>query len=280
MPVLTLDYRHCDRKRPRYIKHSEVEGIASVARQQLVDATTDALSLDLLSAVSGLKINGVAFDLFVGTGDIVHDEDGNPVLGICEYDPGVPDTAMVSVSPAGESAGEELVLSTLAHELGHAIFDGPGWIVDASRGPGLFDSIADTGRKLYRTTTRDGEHLSKAPTAGDGVDQPGRSAPRGDEYFAELRANEFMGSLLVPRLRLNAVVEELAPEHDVKIVRSPSLDPDLPGTSLALVAEGDFGFLSLDMLQRAVAKRFGVTPRFIQVRMDRYGLLKSGGVPS
>ena len=280
MPVLTLDYRHCDRKRPRYIKHSEVEGIAALVRQQLVDATTDALSVDLLSAVSGLKINGVVFDLFVSTGDIVHDEDGNPVLGICEYDPGVPDTAMVSVSPVGENAGEELVLSTLAHELGHAIFDGPGWIVDASRGPGLFDGIDDTGRKMYRTTTRDVEHLAKVHTAGDGTDQAGPGKSRGDEYFAELRANEFMGSLLVPRLRLNTVVEELAPEHDVKIVRSSSLDPNLPGTSLTLVTEGDFGFLSLDMLQRSVAKRFGVSPRFVQVRMDRYGLLKAGDLPS
>ena len=28
MPVLTLDYRHCDRKRPKYIKHIEIEAIA------------------------------------------------------------------------------------------------------------------------------------------------------------------------------------------------------------------------------------------------------------
>ncbi len=278
MPVLTLDYRHCDRKRPRFIKHAEVEGIAVLTRQQLVGATTDGLSLQMLRAVSGLKINGVDFDLSVDTDNIVHDEDDNPVLGVCEYDPGAPNMAMVSVSPAGENASDELVLSTLAHEFGHAIFDGPGWIVDAARGPGLFDAIDDGARKVYRTTTRDGEHLAKAPTAGEGIDQPGRGAPRGDDYFAELRANEFMGSLLVPRQRLNTVVEELAPEHDIKIVRSPSIDPGLPGTSLTLLAEGDFGFFYLEMLQRAVAKRFGVTPRFVQVRMERYGMLKPGGV--
>ena len=98
MPVLTLGYRHCDRKRPSYIKNSEIEGIAVLARQQLVEAAADAIPLATLSAISGLNINGVAFDLFVGTGNVVHDERGNPVLGICEYDPGVPDTAMVSVS--------------------------------------------------------------------------------------------------------------------------------------------------------------------------------------
>jgi hypothetical protein len=133
MPVLTLGYRHCDRKRPSYIKNSEIEGIAVLARQPLVDAAADAISLATVSAISGLKINGVVFDLFVGTGDVVHDERGNPVLGICEYDPGVSDTAMVSVSPVGVNASEELVLSTLGHELGHAIFDAPGWIVDASK---------------------------------------------------------------------------------------------------------------------------------------------------
>jgi hypothetical protein len=37
MPVLTLGYRHSDRKRPSYIKNSEIEGVDVLARQQLVD---------------------------------------------------------------------------------------------------------------------------------------------------------------------------------------------------------------------------------------------------
>ena len=273
MPVLTLDYRHCDRNRPLFIKHSEVEAIALRVRQQLDDTDIYALSVQVLRGVYGLKINGVAFDLAVDTENTVHDESGNPVLGICEYDPGMPDTAMVSVSPVGDGASEEIVLSTLAHEIGHAVFDSPGWIVDASRGPGLFDAIEGGARKVYRTTTRDGEHLAKAAAANDGVVQAARS----EEYFAELRANEFMGSLLVPRQRLYAVIEELAPENNVKIVRGPSLDPDFAGAGLTLETEGDFGFVYLETLKRAVAKRFNVTPRFAEVRMERYGMLKPGG---
>ncbi len=278
MPVLTIGYRHCDRKRPLYIKNSEIEGIGVLARQQLVDAGTDAIPLAVLSDISGLKINGVVFDLFVGTGDVVHDEDGNPVLGICEYDPGVPDTAMVSVSPVGEHASEALVISTLGHELGHAIFDAPGWIVDASKGPGLFDNPSETARRAYRTTTRDVEHLAKVPPVGDGGATPSAPIPghtAKDLYFAELRANEFMGSLLVPRQRLNLAVEELAPKFGVTIHRSPSLDPELPGQSLHLTADGDLGFFDLECLQRALATRFGVNRRFIEVRMERYGFLKS-----
>lgn len=279
MPVLTLGYRHCDRKRPSYIKNSEIEGIAVLARQQLVDAAADAIPLATLSAISGLKINGIVFDLFVGTGDVVHDERGNPVLGICEYDPGVPDTAMVSVSPVGVNASEELVLSTLGHELGHAIFDAPGWIVDASKGPGLFDDPNDAARRAYRTTTRDVEHLAKVTPVAEAAATHSLAIPghtTKEEYFAELRANEFMGSLLVPRQRLNLAVEDMAAQHGVTIHRSPSLDPDLPGTSLHLTADGDIGFFDIECLQKAVARRFGVNRRFIQVRMERYGLLKPG----
>ncbi len=71
-------------------------------------------------------------------------------------------------------------------------------------------------------------------------------------------------------------VEELAPQHSVTIYRSLSLDPELPGTSLHLMPEGDLGLYDMECLQKALAKRFGVSRRFIQVRMERYGLLKPG----
>ena len=80
----------------------------------------------------------------------------------------------------------------------------------------------------------------------------------------------------MPRQRVNLAVEEMAAQHGVTIHRSPSLDPDLLGTSLHLTADGEIGFFDIECLQKAVAKRFGVNRRFIQVRMERYGLLKPG----
>lgn len=276
MPELTLAYRCCGRMLPQFLKHSQVEGLAALARQQLVDAVTDAISLSVLRDITGLNINGIQFDLWVDTEHTVNDEQGNPVLGVCEFDPDAsPDVAMLSVSPVSDSASGELVLSTFAHELGHAIFDAPSWIAAAAKGPGLFDAPNELVRKAYRTTTRDAEHLAKQPAP------PEPSTARNSEldrniYFAELRANEFMGSLLVPRQRLNQVVEELAPLYDVAIHRSPSLDPDVPGINISLKAEGGLGAFDMESLQRAVAKRFGVNRRFIQVRMERYNLLKTG----
>jgi|GEM_PF-1941072 hypothetical protein len=68
MPVLTLGYRCCDRKRPLYLKHSEVEGYAVLTRQQLGYADTDAIPLTTLRDISGLKINGIEFALAVRDG--------------------------------------------------------------------------------------------------------------------------------------------------------------------------------------------------------------------
>ena len=266
MPVLTLDYRHCERKRPKFIKHVEIESIAALARQQLVNCGIESIPFDTLRQIDRLKINSVDFALEISTECEVHDEDGNYVFGICEYDPGVLDTAMVCVSPVGEKLSELLAISTLAHELGHAVFDAPGWIMDGSKGPGLFDAFEPSGQRAYRTTTPDSEHLSKAPTAPTAV-------LASEVHFAELRANEFMGSLLVPRQLLNAAAEELALEHNVHTHRGPSLDPEIPGTRLHLTATNP---ADMELLNRALAMRFGVNPRFIEVRLQRYGLIRPG----
>ena len=268
MPELTLDYRHCNRMRPLYVKHHEIEAIAAYARQQLVGSDDDAIALDTLCQIDRLRVNGIDFTLEISTACEVHDEEGNFVFGICEYDPSLPDTAMLCVSPVGEKLSPLLALSTLAHELGHVVFDAPGWIADGSRGPDLFETQEPSGHRAYRTMTPDVEHLAKSPV---------QSALSYDEYFAELRANEFMGSLLVPRRRLTEVVEEVAPQYDVSLHWEPSLNPEIPSAQPYLTSEGEDGYFAMDSLKRTLASRFGVNPRFIQVRLERYGLCRSQG---
>ena len=233
-------------------------------RERPSRSSSGSSTFDTLRQINRLKINGIDFSLEVSTESEVHDEQGNHVFGICEYDPGVPDTAMVCVSPIGEKLSGLLALSTLAHELGHAVFDAPGWIMDGSKGPGLFDTFEPCGQRAYRTTTPDSEHLAKSPTTG-------KAALASDVHFAELRANEFMGSLLVPRQLLSAAAEELAPEYNVSIHRGPSLDPEIPGISLHLTATDA---VDMEFLEKALAMRFGVNPRFVQVRLQRYGLIR------
>ena len=272
MTAIALNYRHCSRFLPLYISNPKVAELASETRQQLVDSGTDAITLDVLRSIERMNVNGISFALWVGVDQPVTDEDGNAVLGVCEFDPDASmDAAVLSVTHVCEIASPELVLSTFAHELGHAVFDAPAWIHEAAQGAGLFDDPELTARKAYRTTTPDAEHLSKpkpAPVQNTELEASIR--------FAEFRANEFMGSLLVPRQHLIRSVENLAEQHKVTITRSPSLDPDFPGMGMTLTAKSSFGFDCMDPLLKALATRFGVTPKFIRVRMNRYGLLKPG----
>jgi len=87
MSRLTLNYQHCDRYFPDYVKHAQVANIALQARQQLISGDTDALTLEVLSAIDSMKVNGIPYELWVDTGHPVKDELGNAVLGVCEFDP-------------------------------------------------------------------------------------------------------------------------------------------------------------------------------------------------
>jgi hypothetical protein len=166
-----------------------------------------------------------------------------------------------------------LVLSTLAHELGHAVFDAPSWIAVNRRGPGLFDDPGELSRKAFRTTTQNAEHLATTPVTAQEATASNLTSSQRTAYFAELRANEFMGSLLVPRPHLTRAAEALAPDFGVTLRSRPSLFAD---------SSPDFkGSLSdVEGLQKSLAQRFGVHRRFIEVRMARYGLLPAQGLPA
>lgn len=58
MSLLTLNYQHYDRYFPDYVKHTQVANIALQARQQLISGDTDALTLQVLAAIGGMKVNG------------------------------------------------------------------------------------------------------------------------------------------------------------------------------------------------------------------------------
>lgn len=282
MTSLSVVYRHSGHFRPHFLKNSDIEETANAVRAQLVADDADRLPLSTLREISSLKVNGLSFDLWVSLDHPVTDhETGEQVCGLCEFDPGAGEDAVsVLVSPVGEGMTEELVLSTFGHELGHAVFDAPGWIADSKVSPGLFDTPDQQQRKAYRTTTHDVGHLTSSgasPAQDEGLLARIVEAERGKEKrIAEFRANEFMGSLLVPRRRLAEAVVEMAPKYDVTLVAGPDLlDGDAPKT-FTIKSSGPLGDFDLENLQKAIGKRFGVHGRFIKVRMARYGMLAEG----
>lgn len=273
MTELTLGYRADSSLQPRFLKNSEVEAVAQQARKQLLPGDADAMPMEVLRSITRLQVNGLGYDLWVDTENPVADENGSPVFGICEFDIGAGiDHAAVSVSPVGGDMTEELVLSTLGHELGHAVFDVPGWIRAAAAGPGLFGT-ATAGAHAYRSTTRDVAHLGSNAAHGSLASSNDRDRQQALR-FSEFRANEFMGSLLVPRDRVIQAVIELAPKYEVKLEYTGLADGALAGQP-TVRAENVVGFVDMENLQKAIGKRFGVHGRFIRVRMQRYGLLGS-----
>ena len=271
MPALSLRYDHCSLRKPRYLNKPAIETVASEARAQLLSPGADALTLAQLAAISDLTINGLPYQLWVSLDHPVTDEDGLPVLGLCEFDPDCGEDAVsVLVSPIGEQLTPELALSTFAHELGHAIFDAPAWLIAAKQGPGLFDDLDGGQRRAYRMATPDAEHLGATAL-------PQNTALEKEIRIAEFRANEFMGSLLVPRDRLVELAVAPAPDFDVGIERAGGLSDELHAATPRLVEQGTFGFVGMENLQRELAATFGVNPKFIRVRMERYGLLPGKG---
>ncbi len=185
MPALSLCYASCAQRKPHFLKKPAIETVAREARAQLLSPGADALTLAQLAAISDLNINGLPYQLWVSLNHPVTDEDGQPVLGLCEFDPGCGEDAVsVLVSPVGEQLTPELALSTFAHELGHAIFDAPAWLIAARQGPGLFDDLDGGQRRAYRMTTRDAEHLTAAATISTKATAPAQGLSPSSPKFA------------------------------------------------------------------------------------------------
>ncbi len=118
----------------------------------------------LPTACAEIEVNGLRFEASWDLDHPVINAAGKPVMGVTEYDKASPGCVMVSVNGPMLADAETLLRSTIAHEIGHVVFDAPGWILVP---PGHANFL----RLHSSRKSRD---------------------PR------EVRANEFMGALLVP----------------------------------------------------------------------------------
>ena len=249
---------------PHYVSNEEVQHLAADVRRQIGCAGPDCLRATPrhLLGIEGMRANGVRLDICWTVDYPVTNERDEPVLGVCEYDHrGMPDTALISVNPQLTEGNESLLIGTLAHELGHAIFEVPGWRTSCRNDslPGLFSEGAT---RVYRTVTPDEEHLSRKASKGD---------------FAEWRSNEFMGSLIVPREHLEDRLRYHASRCGLPLESrrtkdllssfgfrsSPRIASNLEPSRFAL----PMGFVIVNL-----ANEFGVSVKFIRVRLMRYGL--------
>lgn len=168
----------------------------------------------------------------------VHDPQGHEALGVTEADPALPGVVMISLN-AGLIAGRDyLKRSTLAHELGHAIFDGPA-------------ILRRVGGRAFAMVTTDESHLTT--TTGERID------------WREFRANEFMGALLAPRKLLHRELVRHSISLGLPLVDAGADDP-------VLCDGGDPD--RMEHLHLDLAERFGVSVEFIAYRLQRYALIR------
>lgn len=225
------------------VPHSlTAEGIWAVAAQlrRAVARQDSAWALDaraLATATAALEINSRHITAEWDFAHAVHDEDGCVVLGICETDPAAPGLALVSVNANLMTNRPELALSTAAHEIGHIVFDVP--------------SAVEQPARRYRSVTADPSCLDRAT------------------LLSERRANEFMGALLVPPAPLHLRLVTHARAEKLRMVHAPHRGR--PGSR---VLARDTPEEALAGVVAALASDFGVSDRFIAVRMQRYGLIE------
>ena len=240
--LVSLTYPHdAQTGAPQSLNAQAIWAVAAQLRSAVArQGSAWALGTDaLVAAASRLEVNHRPISADWDFAHAVHDEEGRPVLGICETDPAAPGLALVSVNASMLANRPELALSTAAHEIGHIVFDVPAAVEHPAR--------------RYRSVTAGPGCLDRAT------------------QLSERRANEFMGAVLVPpsplhlRLVAHARAEKLRMVHAQHHGRPGCrvLARDTPSDAVAGVVA-------------ALAGDFGVSDRFIAVRLQRYSLIGGG----
>jgi hypothetical protein len=218
-----------------------IRAVAAQVRRQ-IPREPDSLALTLpalIDACRAVEVNGKALAVSWELGRALQDELGQTVLGLCDIDAHEPGWAYIAVNGPMTANSPDLALSTAAHELGHLLFDVPAAL---ARGEQRYHAVASSPRALER--------------AGRG---------------AEARANEFMGALLAPPVPLHTRLLAYARSEGLRLTRGPHQGrPASPIVSAGNPPDAVAGVMA------ALAGDFGVSDRFIAVRVSRYGLMEGG----
>jgi len=133
---VSLTYTHHQATGAPLVKTAQAIWAVAAQLRASVTRRDSAWSLDAagrVEAATHMVVNDRPIRADWDFDHVVHDEDGKPVLGICETDPAAPGLALVSVNPAIVTHHPDLALSTLAHEVGHVVFDVPAALGQQAR---------------------------------------------------------------------------------------------------------------------------------------------------
>jgi hypothetical protein len=242
--LVSLTYPHTRSGACSVREAAAIWAVASQFRRQVAGALDDFViePRKLPSLCKELSVNGRAITIDWDFEHAVHDDSGALAFGVCETDGESIDTAYVSINGPLLKDRPDLLRSTSIHELGHAVLDVPG--VHGAQGT----------RRCYRSFTASAAALLRS------------------RNHSEWRANEFMGAVLAPPLRLHRELLRHARSEELALVRAPHCGrPAWPAVD-GVRNDSDVVAGVIDV----VAQEFGLSPSFIEVRLDRYGLISRG----
>jgi len=239
--ALAIAYPSTAGGEPHRLSAFALTKIASELRARLFGAQPRPIDITaLIAKTAQLVVNGKPIILSWGLDRPIHDDKGREVLGVCENDPELADTVMISVNGSLLADQPEVIRSTAAHEFAHAIFDMPA-------------ALGGNIRRTFRT--------SIAPT----IAKPGAPID-----WVEWRADEFMGAFLAPADRLARVL----PKHASAVSLPFRWRSAADGRPVPFIdvdpSEGTLGLLVDDL-----AETFGVTSAFMAVRLAKGGFIGS-----
>ncbi|HZT24130.1 MAG TPA: hypothetical protein VFA57_00385 [Pseudolabrys sp.] len=235
--MLDVEYPCFGSGEPARLSANAIRRLGADLRQRLFGhAARPFEPANLFRRTARLRVNGRPLRIVWDAEHAVHDEAGEPVLGVCEHDPEGPATVMISLNAELLGGRPEMLRSTAAHELGHAIFDMPA-------------AVAKGAARAFRSgaiAVRDAAPID----------------------WREWRADEFMGAFLAPRRQLARAFAREASAIGAAI-RWKVID-EIP---TPYVAANEAGWPAIDAIAGALAEEFGVTSAFIGVRLRKYGLV-------
>lgn len=249
-PTITGAYPHYPVMEPKPIKATGIWAFAQGVRKQVMGTQHRRIAevRALADRVGAVSINGIAYRLVWDFDHKVHDEDGRPVMGVCEHDPHEPGQVMISIDATAGSERQDVERSTTLHELGHALFDMPAAVYAERR-----CSLAFTGEQVQRLFRPRSGALNRERVMD----------------WREWRANEFMGAFLAPPAAFHQCLVRFANEYELALVSRPSLGK----LGLPVLDHSRLDVDAFDALLDHLAETFGITQEFAGVRVRKYRLI-------
>jgi len=239
-----LNYPHDTRTHePLLLTRRDLWQLAEDARMQVAKQGSPLLPFaDLVATARKLRINGIELETRWDFAEDVRDELGHQVMGAIDYDPGVRRTALIYLNSTQLADRDELIRSTAAHELAHAIFDAPGWMLADEK------SVDKPKPSIsYRAVVR--RFRSQIP-----------------QSTMEWRANEFMGAFLAP--------PQMVRRRMLKVIATLGLPRCAQSDGKMVLDARKLEPYHIQAVIDELAEQFGLTIRFMEYRFHCYQLAR------